>query len=111
MLNAVIREQDDVEMESANDDNGGKPSSRNTVETQTVTHEDWVTTMKTSTTVSHSYMKDLGQMFAHLSHTDAVKKRHSIAKTMKLVPSARPLKTWVEENKDNPSFREKLGLR
>lgn len=54
---------------------------------------------------------DLGQMFAYLSHTDAVKKRHSIAKTMKLVPSARPLKLWVEQNKDNPAFREKLGLR
>jgi len=30
---------------------------------------------------------------------------------MKLVPSAKPLKLWVEQNKEDPSFREKLGLR
>lgn len=76
------------------------------IETETVTKEDWVD-MKANDT----YMKDLGQMFAYLSHTEAVKKRHSIARTMKLVPSARPLKLWVEQNKDNPAFREKLGLR
>lgn len=76
------------------------------IETETVTKEDWVD-MKANDT----YMKDLGQMFAYLSHTDAVKTRHSVARTMKLVPSARPLKLWVEQNKDNPAFREKLGLR
>jgi len=76
------------------------------IETETVTREDWIEMTKNDT-----YMKDLGQMFAYLSHTDAVKKRHSIARTMKLVPSARPLKMWVEQNKDNPAFREKLGLR
>jgi hypothetical protein len=51
------------------------------------------------------------QMFACMSHSEAVQQRHSIAKTMKLVPSARPLRRWVEQNVDNPSFREKLGLR
>jgi hypothetical protein len=96
MLREVIR----------NDDN------TTTLETRTVSQQDWVTSMTTSSTAaSHSYMKDLGQIFANLSHTNAVKKRHSIAKTMKLVPSARPLRLWVEQNKDNPSFREKLGLR
>ncbi|CAB9496847.1 NmrA-like family domain-containing protein 1 [Seminavis robusta] len=89
----------------------GDDSTDNALETKTVPHDDWVASMTASTSVSHSYMKDLGQIFAYLSHTDAVKKRHSIAKTMKLVPSARPLKLWVEQNKDNPSFREKLGLR
>jgi hypothetical protein len=58
-----------------------------------------------------TYMKDLGQMFAYMAHTEAVKKRHSIAKTMKLVPSARPLRQWIKANVDNVAFREKLGLR
>lgn len=58
-----------------------------------------------------TYMKDLGQMFSFMSHTAAVKNRHSIAKTMKLVPSARPLRQWIEQNVDNTAFREKLGLR
>ncbi|GKY92180.1 NmrA-like domain-containing protein 1 [Mayamaea pseudoterrestris] len=58
-----------------------------------------------------TYMKDLGQMFAYMAHTDAVKQRHSIAKTMKLVPSALPLRRWIEANVDNVAFREKLGLR
>lgn len=58
-----------------------------------------------------SYMKDMGQIFRYMAHTEAVQKRRSIAKTMKLVPTARPLRKWVEQNKDNPEFREKLGLR
>ena len=58
-----------------------------------------------------TYMKDLGSMFAYMAHTEAVQKRHSIAKTMKLVPSARPLRRWIEANVDNVAFREKLGLR
>lgn len=58
-----------------------------------------------------TYMKDLGQMFAYMSHSDAVQMRHSIAKTLKLVPSALPLREWVEKNVDNEAFREKLGLR
>lgn len=77
------------------------------VETKTVTQEDWIKI----TSNDRAYMKDMGQIFAYLSHTDAVQKRHSIARTLKLVPSARPLKQWVEQNKDNPAFREKLGLR
>lgn len=58
-----------------------------------------------------TYMKDLGQIFKYMSHTDAVKKRHSVAQTLKLVPSANRLSQWVEHNKDNAMFREKLGLR
>ena len=77
------------------------------VETKTVTQEDWIQIASND----RAYMKDMGQIFAYLSHTDAVQKRHSIARTLKLVPSARPLKQWVEQNKDNPAFREKLGLR
>ena len=55
--------------------------------------------------------KDLGQMFRCYSKTDAVKQRDSIAKTLELVPDARPFKTWLEENRDNVEFREMLGLR
>ena len=58
-----------------------------------------------------AYMKDLGQMFSHLAHSDAVKMRRTVAKTMKLVPSARPLREWIEQNMNNEDFREKLGLR
>jgi hypothetical protein len=58
-----------------------------------------------------TYMKDLGQIFSYMSHTDAVKKRHSVAMTMKLVPSALPLRKWIEQNVDSVDFREKLGLR
>jgi nucleoside-diphosphate-sugar epimerase len=61
--------------------------------------------------VKDTYMKDLGQMFVYMSHTDEVKMRRSIAKTMKLVPSARPLRQWIEQNVDNVAFREKLGIR
>jgi NmrA-like family len=87
------------------------PNSSNT-DNKPISKQDGVTSMSTSSTVaSQAYMKDLGQIFAHLSRTNAVKKRHSIAKTMKLVPSARPLRLWVEQNRDDPSFREKLGLR
>lgn len=93
MLNAVIMEED-----------GGNGSL--VIESHLVSKEDWVDTKENDT-----YMKDLGQMFAYLSHTDVVRKRHSIARTMKLVPSAKPLRMWVEKNKDNPAFREKLGLR
>lgn len=74
------------------------------LETEEVSVEKWVEATDT-------YMKDMGQMFVYMAHTDAVKMRHSIAKTMKLVPSARPLRRWVEQNIDNAEFREKLGLR
>ena len=55
--------------------------------------------------------KDLGQMFRCYSKTDAVKHRDSIAKTLELVPDAKPFKRWLEENRDNAEFREILGLR
>lgn len=59
----------------------------------------------------HTYVKDFGQMFGHLAHSDAVKMRRSVARTMQLVPSARPLRLWIEQNRNNEEFREKLGLR
>lgn len=74
------------------------------LETEEVSNEEWVEAKDT-------YMKDLGQMFAYMARSDAVKMRRSVAKTMKLVPSARMLRQWVEENVDNAAFREKLGLR
>lgn len=74
------------------------------LETEEVTANDWVEAKDT-------YMKDMGQMFAYMARSDDVKMRRSIAKTMKLVPSARLLRQWVEQNVDNAAFREKLGLR
>jgi hypothetical protein len=74
------------------------------IETEEVTTDQWVEAKDT-------YMKDLGPMFAYMAHSDAVKMRRSVAKTMKLIPSARPLRQWVEQNVDNVAFREKLGLR
>ena len=74
------------------------------VTTQQVESKEWVE-------ARDMYMKDLGQMFASISHVDAVKHRHSLAKTYSLVPSARNLRKWVEANSENPAFREKLGLR
>ncbi len=58
-----------------------------------------------------TYMKDFGQMFGNLAHSEAVKRRRSVAKTFQLIPSARPLKEWIEMNANDESFREKLGLR
>jgi hypothetical protein len=74
------------------------------VETESVETSEWIEARDT-------YMRDLGQLFAGLSHSNAVTSRHSIAKTYQLVPSIRSLRRWVIENLDNPSFREKLGLR
>jgi hypothetical protein len=74
------------------------------LETEEVSMEDWIEAKDT-------YMKDLGQMFAYMAHTDEVKMRRSVAKTMKLLPSARMLRQWVEHHVDDASFREKLGLR
>lgn len=75
-----------------------------TLETETVDTKDWIEATDT-------YMKDLGQLFAGVSDSTAISGRHSVAKTLQLVPTARNLKRWVEQNRDNPSFREKLGLR
>jgi hypothetical protein len=74
------------------------------IETETVDTRDWVEAKDT-------YMKDLGQLFAGVSHSNAVVSRRSLARTFHLVPTARNLKRWVEQNRDNPAFREKLGLR
>jgi len=74
------------------------------IESENMTTDEWVEAKDT-------YMKDLGPMFAYMAHSDAVKMRRSIAKTLKLVPSVRPLRQWVEQNVDNAAFREKLGLR
>jgi hypothetical protein len=74
------------------------------VETEDVKMEDCVV-------AGDTYMRDLGQLFSGLSHSEAVTSRHSIAKTYKLVPNVRSLRHWVEHNRDNPTFREKLGLR
>ncbi len=74
------------------------------VETENVEATDWVEARDT-------YMRDLGQLFSGLSHSDAVTSRHSIAETYQLVPNVRSLRRWVEHNRDNPAFREKLGLR
>ncbi|KAG7367461.1 NmrA family protein [Nitzschia inconspicua] len=74
------------------------------VETENIETNEWIEARDT-------YMRDLGQVFAGLSHANAVTSRHSIAKTYKLAPNIRSLRRWVEENRENPSFREKLGLR
>jgi uncharacterized protein YbjT (DUF2867 family) len=79
-------------------------SAEMVIETEERTTDQWVEAKDT-------YMKDLGPMFAYMAHSDAVKMRRSVAKTMKLIPSARPLRQWVEQNVDNVAFREKLGLR
>lgn len=55
--------------------------------------------------------KDLGQMFRCYTKTDAVKQRDAIARTLELVPDAKPFKVWLETNRDNAEFREMLGLR
>lgn len=78
--------------------------SQHTVETEAVGTKDWIQARDT-------YMKDLGQLFASASRSDAIRSRHSVAKTFQLVPNARNLRRWVFQNKDNPAFREKLGLR
>jgi hypothetical protein len=75
-----------------------------TVETESVDTANWVEARDT-------YMRDLGQLFAGLSRSNAVTSRHSMAKTFQLVPNVRSLRRWVEQNRDNPTFREKLGLR
>jgi hypothetical protein len=77
---------------------------QHTVETEAVDTKDWIEARNT-------YMKDLGQLFAGVSHSNFIAGRHSVAKTFQLVPSARNLRGWVEQNKENIAFLEKLGLR
>ena len=54
---------------------------------------------------------DLGAIFGFCSQSDAVQKRHCIAKVLDLCPEPTTFKMWMNENKYNPAFREKLGLR
>ena len=54
---------------------------------------------------------DLGSMFAFFSQSEAVKKRHNIAKVLHLCPEPTPFKDWMIKNKYNPDIREKLGMR
>mmetsp|Transcript_18370 Transcript_18370/g.44361 ORF Transcript_18370/g.44361 Transcript_18370/m.44361 type:complete len:745 (-) Transcript_18370:45-2279(-) len=75
-----------------------------TIESESVDTTDFIEKKDT-------YMRDLGQLFAGLSHSQAVASRHSLAETYKLCPNAKSLRRWVEQNRDNPAFREKLGLR
>jgi len=58
-----------------------------------------------------TFAKDLGSMFDYYSRTDAVKERRSIARTMELVPDAKPLKQWLEMNRDNVSCDAGVALR
>lgn len=81
----------------------GRVSSK-VVEKRDITLDEWVEARGTR-------VKDLGAMFGYLSKTEAVKKRRSIARTLELCPDARPFRQWLESNKDNLQFREKLGLR
>uniref|UniRef100_A0A7S2LKT1 NmrA-like domain-containing protein n=1 Tax=Leptocylindrus danicus TaxID=163516 RepID=A0A7S2LKT1_9STRA len=74
------------------------------VEKRDVTVDEWVEARGTHT-------KDLGAMFGYFSKTDAVRKRRSVAKTLELCPDAKPFRQWLEANKNNVQFREKLGLR
>jgi len=74
------------------------------LEKKDVTVDAWVEKKETTA-------KDLGQLFSYYSNTDAVKQRRSIAQTLELIPDAQPLKQWIESNRNNASFRQRLGLR
>lgn len=88
MMESVSSQAESTSLKNENDDgNGGTKRSK------------------------HSFMRDFGQMFGTLAHSDAVRMRRSVARTMQLVPSARPLREWIELNRNNAAFREKLGLR
>jgi hypothetical protein len=56
-----------------------------------------------------THMQDLGQIFASMSHAEAVKYRHSV--DVLVVSNARYSRKWVEESWGDPSFRVKFGLR
>ncbi len=59
--------------------------------------EKWIENCGTAT-------KDLGQMFSYYAHTAAVKKQRSVAETLQLLPDARPMRQWLEDNKNNQSM-------
>jgi len=73
------------------------------LERKVMVKDDWIK--------SKSHVKDLGQIFQYLSKSDVVKHRRALAKTMELIPDARPLKRWLEQNRENVAFRSMLGLR
>lgn len=66
--------------------------------------EQWIEKRETIT-------KDLGQLFKYYSKSDAVQKRKSIAETLRLLPDARPLRQWLEDNKNDATFRQNMGIR
>eukprot|EP00934_Nitzschia_sp_Nitz4_P008358 Nitzschia sp. Nitz4//scaffold7_size249615//98186//100242//NITZ4_001167-RA/size249615-augustus-gene-0.7-mRNA-1//1//CDS//3329558412//8348//frame0 len=66
---------------------------------------------KPQLTIGDTYMKDLGQLFVGMSHLDAVARRETVARNLELVPKLQNLSRWIDQNSDNPEFREKLGLR
>jgi hypothetical protein len=74
------------------------------IKKKTVEMEKWIENRGTVT-------KDLGQMFSYYSKSDAVKRRRSVADTLKLLPDARPMRQWLEDNKHDASFRHKMGIR
>ena len=74
------------------------------VEAEVLDTKDWIEARRT-------YMKDLGQLFAGVSQSEFITGRHSVAKTFHLLPNACNLRGWVERNKENVDFRDKLGLR
>lgn len=88
---------------SANND-GATTTEKLEIQKEEVETDKWIEAQDT-------YMKDFGQMFAYMAHSEAVQQRRSIAQTLQLVPNAQPLKEWIKKNKDDPEFREKLGLR
>ena len=92
----------EVFFDEVNKQNGQVQSK--VVEKRDITVDEWVEARDTR-------LKDLGAMFGYFSKTEAVKKRRSIAQTLALCPDARPFRQWLEANKDNIQFREKLGLR
>jgi len=72
---------------------------------------DRITIVKDDWLKSRSHVKDLGRIFQFVSKSDVVKHRRALAKTMELVPDVRPLRRWLEQNRDNVAFRSILGLR
>lgn len=88
----------------ATNEDGATTTEKQVFSKEEVETDKWIEAQDT-------YMKDFGQMFAYMSHTEAVKKRRSVAETMQLIPNAQPLKEWIKKKKDDPDFREKLGLR
>ena len=92
-----------VETMYREEDSAGNITTRKVKKKETKV-EKWIENRGTVT-------KDLGQMFSYYARSDAVKKRRSVAETLQLLPDARPMRQWLEDNKNNASLREKLGIR